>query len=77
MERLFAGRLFHPFVVLVIAVLVLAAYSNTFHAAFQFDDLHNITENPHIQDTGNIPTLLKSPRGITKASFALNYASSS
>lgn len=74
MERLFADRLFHPIIVLIIALSVLAAYSNSLDTQFQFDDLYNISENPIIKDTGNIPILLKSQRGLTRASFALNYA---
>jgi protein O-mannosyl-transferase len=35
--------------ILFIIVLSIAAYSNTFHAPFQFDDIPNIVENPLIQ----------------------------
>ena len=38
---------------LLIAVVGLLAYSNTFQVPFQFDDLPNIVDNPVIKNIGN------------------------
>lgn len=74
MERIFRSRWFHHFVCLAIAASVLIVYSNTFNAAFQFDDVPRIAENESLKSLANIPAILQSPRGITLATFALNYA---
>jgi len=74
MDRIFSNRWADPAAVLVIAVSVLIAYSNSFHAAFQFDDLPNIANNAHIQSIDNFWSILKSNRGVTYITFALNYA---
>jgi len=74
MERFIEGRRFHLAVICVITVFVIAAYSNTFYAAFQFDDLPSITQNQQIRSLGDVPGILKSHRGVTLSTFALNYA---
>jgi protein O-mannosyl-transferase len=66
------------FHLLVIAIVGLIAYSNTFDVPFQFDDHWNIPENPVIQKVDNF---ISSPEGynynprryIGYLSFALNY----
>jgi len=69
----------------LILALSLAAYSNSFHAEFQFDDFHQVVTNGYIRSLGNLPkfftdgstiTQLRGPVGfrpLTTASFALNY----
>ncbi|MBI5642583.1 MAG: hypothetical protein HY954_03805 [Deltaproteobacteria bacterium] len=74
MEKIFSSRRFHLFAVLLITVSTLLVYSNTFQASFQYDDLPQIVDNHQLKKTGNIPQILTSPRGITLATFALNYA---
>ncbi|MBI5885435.1 MAG: hypothetical protein HZB85_02495 [Deltaproteobacteria bacterium] len=74
MERFIEGRRFHLAVICVITVFVIAAYFNTFHAAFQFDDLPSITQNQQIKNLGNISGILKSRRPVTQLTFAVNYA---
>ena len=73
-ERLFQSRWFHAVTIAVIALLTFIAYSNTFSSPFQFDDIPNIVENRQIRSLSNIPRLLKGQRGVTEATFALNYA---
>ena len=58
--------------VLILAVFLV--YSNTFRASFHFDDTPHIVENYQIRNLGNIPEILKGQRGVTMATFALNYA---
>lgn len=58
--------------VLILAVFLV--YSNTFNASFHFDDTPNIVENYNIRSLSNIPGMLKGQRGVTMATFALNYA---
>lgn len=74
MDRFLASRWANPAVVLAIAVSVLIAYSNTFHAAFQFDDLPNIVDNTLLHSLGNFWSILKANRSVTYLTFALNYA---
>ncbi|MBI5695510.1 MAG: tetratricopeptide repeat protein [Nitrospirae bacterium] len=75
----------HAFAGLTLFVLVFAAYSNSFNCAFQFDDNHQIVENPGVRSLSNIPrffrdadisTILpagKRYRPVTVSTFALNY----
>ena len=60
---------------IVIIVLGLICYSNTFDAQFYFDDLKSIVDNLSIRDLGNLRAIWKfSPiRFITYLSFAVNY----
>jgi len=74
MKRAFSSRWFHAATVLVIAVSVLIAYSNTFHSTFQFDDMHNIVQNKSLRDLGDFLHVLKGNRGVTNVTFMLNYA---
>jgi len=74
MERIYSSRWFHPAAAAVIAVSVLLAYSNTYHTAFQFDDIPQIVENGSLKSLSNLTTLITQSRGVSMASFALNYA---
>jgi tetratricopeptide (TPR) repeat protein len=63
----------------LIALLGLLAYSNTFDVPFHFDDIPNIVENYLIRDLLNVPSLLAGRSGIFSsrpfmhATFAVNY----
>jgi tetratricopeptide (TPR) repeat protein len=66
--------------VILIAALALLVYANTFTTPFVFDDLPNITENPHVRMTAanldSVLDVLKSPcpnRPIANLTVALNY----
>ncbi|MFI5295598.1 MAG: tetratricopeptide repeat protein [Thermodesulfovibrionales bacterium] len=64
--------------ILLIAVLGLLAYSNTFHSPFMWDEKREIIENPVIKDLGNFLSNTKgydyNPRRfIGYLTFALNY----
>jgi tetratricopeptide (TPR) repeat protein len=64
---------------LLITVVGLIAYSNTFHVPFQFDDYANITENPIVQRPVNFTSFTQwhhaNPRRyVGDLTFALNYA---
>ncbi|HAO93131.1 MAG: hypothetical protein A2X99_00650 [Deltaproteobacteria bacterium GWB2_55_19] len=72
--RFFSLRRFHLIAALIIAASILVVYSNSFNAAFQYDDNPQIVDNDSLKDLKNIPALLKGPRGITLATFAINYA---
>lgn len=53
---------------LIAAVLVLAgllAYSNSFHCAFIYDDLHSIVENPSLKPPLSLSKVLNPPGGMT------------
>jgi len=72
--RLLSGRrLTHPVTALLILVLLAALiYSNTFSAAFHFDDIPNIVDNPYIKHLANLLDLSGS-RYVGFLTFALNY----
>lgn len=74
MPTLFQSRYFHAGVSALIALVVLIIYSNTFNASFHFDDNTGIVNNYSLRDLGNLPSLLMERRGLTNATFALNYA---
>ena len=74
MDRLLLSRWFHPAFVLVAAIFTILIYSNTFNSAFQFDDLPIIVDNTQLRDLSNLPAILSGQRGLTMATFALNYA---
>lgn len=74
MERIYSSRWFHPAAVFLITAAVLAVYSNTFHSAFQFDDIPGLVENENIKSLSNLRALITDNRGVSMASFALNYA---
>jgi len=71
---------------LLITLLLLLAYSNSFEGSFQYDDDHVIVRNPFIKDPGNIPQFFVKPelgsgiysetssyRPLSMASFAFNH----
>ncbi len=66
-------------VFLILAAVALLAYANTFEAPFVFDDLDNITQNPHIRLTKITPERIiaatkgPSPRPLANLTTALNY----
>ncbi|MBI5887810.1 MAG: hypothetical protein HZB82_03755 [Deltaproteobacteria bacterium] len=74
MEKFFANRRFHFMAAAIIAAATLIVYSNTFNAAFQLDDTHHILENEGIRDLRHLPALMSGLRGVSQATFALNYA---
>lgn len=49
-EKIFEHRRFHLVAGLLIAVLTLLVYSNTFHSSFHFDDIPQIVENYTIKN---------------------------
>ena len=57
---------------LLIGLLATAIYSNTFSAAFHFDDILNITDNSKIKHLANLRDLSGS-RYVGFLTFALNY----
>lgn len=73
-HRIFSHRWFNPAFMLVTAALVLLAYSNSFTASFQFDDAPIILDNQQLRDLANLPSIIQNTRGLTLATFALNYA---
>lgn len=74
-EKIFESKSFHLVAGLLIVILTFLVYSNTFYASFHFDDTPNIVENYQIRSLNNVPgMLLASGRGITMATFAVNYA---
>jgi tetratricopeptide (TPR) repeat protein len=73
-------ELFKPrFHILLIILLSLIAYANTFQVPFVFDDEYYIVENQRIKDITNIPSFfidIKGPKGsnpLTLTTFAVNY----
>ncbi|MEI6863506.1 MAG: tetratricopeptide repeat protein, partial [Candidatus Omnitrophota bacterium] len=66
------------FNILAVALLIIigvAAYSNTFNNPFQFDDKHNIINNPSIKNLSDLRAVFnfKPTRFVTDLSFAVNY----
>ncbi len=67
-----------PFHLLLVAIVGLVVYSNTFDVPFQFDDFNNISDNPLIR---NLDSFISSARAydynprryIGYLTFALNY----
>jgi tetratricopeptide (TPR) repeat protein len=65
--------------IILILLLGLLAYSNTFTAPFAFDDAMIIPQNPEIKDVSNIPSFFAgksapfASRPLMLATFALNY----
>ena len=74
-EAFFQKKNFHLIASIIIAVMVLIAYSNTFKASFHFDDNPSIVENPYIKNvtTENIKKLLHGTRPVVNMSLLLNY----
>jgi len=66
------GWLAQPWIVLLLlSLLAILIYSNTFSASFQFDDTPNIGDNPRIRNFSSL--LLSETRYVGFLSFALNY----
>jgi Tfp pilus assembly protein PilF len=74
------------FFCLIITLLILLAYSNSFKNSFQYDDIHVIERNPFVKDPGRIPQFFTNPqmgsgvysetsgyRPLLMASLAFNY----
>jgi tetratricopeptide (TPR) repeat protein len=72
---------------LVISLLILLAYSNSFQNSLQYDDYHVIERNPFIKDPSRIPDFFLNPqlvsglcsetssyRPLLMASLAFNYS---
>jgi tetratricopeptide (TPR) repeat protein len=72
---------------LIITLLTLLAYSNSFESSFQYDDNHVIERNPFVKDPSRIPQFFVDPqlgsgiytetssyRPLLMATFALNHA---
>jgi tetratricopeptide (TPR) repeat protein len=57
----------------LITILCLAAYSNTFHVPFQFDDPRSISEVPFVRDIRQFPNPLTQQRAVGFFTFALDY----
>ncbi|MEE8185694.1 MAG: hypothetical protein V3T96_04790 [Thermodesulfobacteriota bacterium] len=74
MQKFFEGKRFHYIAVFLIAAATLIVYSNTFNASFHFDDKPHIIENYNLRSLKNVPAILVGHRGVTMATFALNYA---
>jgi len=66
-------RLTHPLsALLTLTLLAVLIYSNAFSAAFHFDDIPNIVDNPQIKHLANLLDLSGS-RYVGFLTFALNY----
>jgi hypothetical protein len=74
MERFYESKWFHLGAVSLLAACVLIVYSNTFNSTFHFDDTPQIVENLKLRDLKNLPEIIKGARGVTMATFAMNYA---
>ncbi len=66
----------HLFYLICIGILSFLAYSNSFHATFQFDDLRTIRFNFSLRDWKDWKDvfLFERFRPVLNASFALNYS---
>ncbi len=73
-DRFFSKQWAAPLSLLGLSLLILLAYSKTIHGALQFDDTIWITKTPIIRDLANLPAILTGKRGLTTATFAINYA---
>ncbi len=73
MNKALNSKWFGPASMLALAALTLIAYSGTFNAPFQFDDQLNILKSRELHNLSNLWAILTGPRGITRATFALNY----
>ncbi len=74
MDKIFESKWFHLGTAALITILVVIIYSNTYTSTFHFDDRPNIIENYKLRDLSNLPYILKGQRGVTMATFAVNYA---
>ncbi len=68
-----------PLRIIILVLLGIVVYSNTFNAPFHFDDVYNIAENPFIKDLSGVPSLFAGGKGpfasrpLMHATNALNY----
>lgn len=76
MNNLICNRYFVLFSVVVIYLVGLIPYSNTFRSALVFDDWNNIIHNQDIKSLSNLPIVWhnRPSRFIANLSFALNFA---
>lgn len=74
MDKIFEHKNFHIGLAVVLSALVILVYSNTFNASFHFDDTPQIVDNYELRDLSNLPRIIMGPRGVTMATFAINYA---
>ena len=74
-NRFFISRNFNLVAFLIIAGMILIAYSNTFTASFHFDDNPSIVENVSIKRVTweNIQRLLSTNRPVVDLTLMLNY----
>ncbi len=59
---------------LLLLVAVTAAYANSIHGVFLFDDLYHIVENERIRRLWPLAPLLNVERPVVELSLAVNYA---
>ena len=70
----------------LVLLAVCAAYANSLHNDFEFDDFHTITDNPAVRSLDNVPRFFtdattfsvlpanRTYRPVVSASLALDYA---
>ena len=64
----------NPYLHAILIILVcLVAYSNTFQVPFQFDDPRSIADVPFVRDLRSFPNVFTLHRSVGFFSFALNY----
>src|SRR3990172_3642845 len=75
-NKVFASRRFNLIAFVIIAGMILIAYSNTFTASFHFDDNPSIVDNPSIKHVtaDNIAGLIGGIRPVVYLSLMFNYA---
>ena len=64
-----------PVRIAILLLLALAAYGNSFHAAFQFDDYHVIIDNPDVHSLSAWWQHIVGIRPLLKLSYTLNWIS--
>jgi len=74
-EKIFNNKKFNLIAFVLIAGLILIAYSNTFYATFHFDDNPSIVENAYIKrlTLENIKYLITTNRPVVNLTLMLNY----
>jgi hypothetical protein len=74
-NRIFDSKWFNLAAFGIIAALIVIAYSNTFTAAFHFDDNPSIVDNPNIKRLAwdNFVNLFSGTRPVINLSLFLNY----
>lgn len=66
----FGSPLVHGILIIILCVI---AYSNTFSVPFQFDDPYSITNEPLVRDQHSFIKVIALTRGVGYFTFALNY----